>query len=177
MATLTINFTAPNPIPSNGYRVKYWLTSNPGNVTTVTPNPTASPIVINNVPVGAYTGSIEVSCGGNTYSSPQTFTATATAPTITVVSAYGSFEPCIGGTIDDYIGGQITVSRPVPVDTNFGISVSYVDRNLVCGVSNYNTTIYGTILAGSTTGTVNACTNGTYVPSGGTICSATGFLQ
>ena len=52
--TLTISFTAASPTPTNGYRVKYWPTSDPTNITTVSPNPTSSPVTISGLAQNAY---------------------------------------------------------------------------------------------------------------------------
>lgn len=74
MANLTISFTAATPTPANGYRVKYWNIDNLANITTVSPNPTSSPVIIS-VPAGNYAGTIESACGGGQFSSIQNFTA------------------------------------------------------------------------------------------------------
>lgn len=99
-------------------------------------------------------------------------------PTPTVTGASAGFEPCIGGTVDDHLGGQITLSGPVSVDTNFSIAVSYAPYPLSCSPGS-NITVYlgGTVLAGESTGTVVACSSGIYVQGGGTVCSAIGTLQ
>ena len=80
MASLTINFTPASPTPSEGYRVKYWPTSNISNITTVTPNPTSSPVVITGLTESSYAGTIESSCGSGQYSSTQSFSAAITNP-------------------------------------------------------------------------------------------------
>lgn len=80
MASLTINFTQASPVPSDGYRVKYWPTSNISNITTVTPNPTSSPVVITGLTESSYAGTIESSCGSGQYSSTQSFSAAITNP-------------------------------------------------------------------------------------------------
>jgi hypothetical protein len=72
MPTLNITFPAPSPAPSSGYRVKYWPTDNPANITT-------SIIATNSLSVPgltgtSYTGTIEVICGEGAYSSPRNFT-------------------------------------------------------------------------------------------------------
>lgn len=72
--TLVITFTPVSPAPQAGYRVRYWPTNSPLSVTTVAPNPTASPIAIPGLPESSYSGTIEVSCGGGTFSSPASFT-------------------------------------------------------------------------------------------------------
>lgn len=47
--TLQISFTAASPTPANGYVVKWKKTTDTG-YTTVSPNPTSSPVTINSVP-------------------------------------------------------------------------------------------------------------------------------
>jgi len=73
--TLTITFTAASPAPANGYRVKYWPTSNPSNITTVSPNPTSSPVTISGLTQNSYSGTVEADCGGGNYSSISSFGA------------------------------------------------------------------------------------------------------
>ena len=84
---LTINFTPPT---GNGYqfvteyRVKYWPTSSPTNVSTVFTN--AFPLVLTDLNSTSYSGTIEAKCG-NVYGSPRSF------PPAAVVSSGGG-----GGT-------------------------------------------------------------------------------
>lgn len=73
MPTLTLTFPTVSPAPPNGFRVKYWPTDNPTNITEVSPNPISSPININ-VTDYDYTGTIEPSCGGGVYGAPVPFT-------------------------------------------------------------------------------------------------------
>lgn len=73
--TLTITFTAASPAPANGYRVKYWPVSDPSNITTVSPNPTSSPVVISGLPQNSYAGTVEADCGGGNYSSINSFSS------------------------------------------------------------------------------------------------------
>ncbi len=72
--TLVITFTPVTPAPQAGYRVRYWPTNSPLNVTTIAPNPTGSPVAIPGLTETSYSGTIEVSCGGGTFSSPASFT-------------------------------------------------------------------------------------------------------
>lgn len=78
MATLTISFSSNNN-PTNGYIVKYRQV---GTVpyTTVTPNPTGSPILISSLGAGvSYEGTIQADCGNGQYGSISTFSATVAA--------------------------------------------------------------------------------------------------
>ena len=69
MASLTLTWTAASPAPANGYRIKYWPTSTPATISTVSPNPIASPYTINGLAeITPYSGTIEASCEGSAYS-------------------------------------------------------------------------------------------------------------
>jgi hypothetical protein len=172
MATLSITFPAASPTPSMGYRVKYWPTSNPSNVTTAITATNSFTAV--GLAATSYSGTVEASCGGGSFGSPRSFTAA----TVTVTSASAGFQPCIGGTIDDFLGGQITVSAPVSVDTTFSIEVQYTVTGVSCNPNtNLRTTIYGTIPAGFATATIDPCVGGgQYIPGGGTVCNAVGSI-
>lgn len=81
MASITLTWTAASPTPANGYRIKYWPTDTPSNISTISPNPIASPYTITGVTDNTnYTGTIEASCEGAAYS-------TAVSWSITPVSA------------------------------------------------------------------------------------------
>lgn len=81
MASITLTFTGSVPAPVNGYRIKYWRTATPGTVITVTPNVTSSPYTITGLENGTnYSGTIEASCAGGTYSTPVSWSVTATTP-------------------------------------------------------------------------------------------------
>jgi len=78
MATITINFSTTNN-PTYGYIVKYRQV---GTVpyTTVTPNPTTSPILITGVGSGlSYEGTIQADCGNGQYGTVSTFNITTSA--------------------------------------------------------------------------------------------------
>ena len=78
MATLTLTF-ATNNTPTNGYIVKYRQV-NTTSYTTVTPNPTGSPILITGLGAGAsYEGTIQGDCGNGQYGTVSTFNATVAA--------------------------------------------------------------------------------------------------
>lgn len=76
--SLNINWTAASPVPANGYRVKYWPTSNPGSITTVTPNVSGTSHTISGLAGTSYSGTVEASCGGGNFSTAQNFSATFT---------------------------------------------------------------------------------------------------
>lgn len=78
MATLTLSFTSDNN-PTNGYIVKYRQV---GTIeySTVTPNPTSSPIQIQSLGAGVtYEGTIKADCGNGQYGTLSTFSATVAA--------------------------------------------------------------------------------------------------
>jgi len=91
--TLTISFTPANPAPSNGYRVRYWATSSPDIVTTVSPNPTSSPVTISGLIFNSYAGTIEAACGGGNYSSITSFSASTSGTSYNAISTY--YIPCV----------------------------------------------------------------------------------
>ena len=62
MATLTINFTPASTPPANGYIVKYRKVGDP-LYTVISPNPTASPVIVSGLISGQYEGSVQSSCG------------------------------------------------------------------------------------------------------------------
>jgi hypothetical protein len=57
---LSISFTEASPVPSGGYLVRYWPTSNPTNIQTTTI--TGSPAVITGLSETSYAGTIESIC-------------------------------------------------------------------------------------------------------------------
>jgi hypothetical protein len=94
-------------------------------------------------------------------------------------SAGGSMEPCIGGSIDDYMGANVFLTAPVTVDTNFDVVVYFQQLNgSPCGFPNITSNFANsqsftvTVLAGENQGSVDACTQGQYFPSGANICGA-----
>lgn len=76
MATLTINFTPASPAPLNGYNVQY-RAFGASSYTTLTPNPTSSPVTIPGLADGtSYEGIIKSDCGDGLFSSETPFTVT-----------------------------------------------------------------------------------------------------
>jgi len=95
----------------------------------------------------------------------------STAVTASVTGVGGFMQPCVGGTIDDNMGASIGISNPVDVDTTFVVNVSYYTNYAGCNnASSYAFTL--TIPSGSSSDNFNACTNGYYISTGATICSA-----
>lgn len=76
MASLTLNFTPPTTPEYTyvtEYRVKYWPTNTPTNISTVFTE--GFPLVITDLTATSYTGTIEAKCG-NVYGSPRSFATT-----------------------------------------------------------------------------------------------------
>jgi hypothetical protein len=101
-----------------------------------------------------------------------TTTSTTTVPPLSAIGVNGYMQPCIGGTIDDYMGASVTLSGPVIVDTEVVVNVNYVFPGNSCGFGESTQAIYLTIPSGSTTDNFDACLNGIYFSGGATICSA-----
>lgn len=110
-------------------------------------------------PYGYNAGTIIIS-GSCTISSPSS-----------VIGVYGSMEPCIGGTIDDHMGAFVSIDNPVNIDTDFNVTVYYYAPGGSC-VSPSQQSFTVTIPSGSTSSNFNACSNGYYISTGATICSA-----
>jgi hypothetical protein len=94
-------------------------------------------------------------------------------------NAGAGMEPCIGGTIDDFMSASVYLTAPVTVETNFDVTVYYQQiGGSSCGYPNItsnfasSTSFTVTVLAGESNGAVNACTQGQYFPSGANICGA-----
>jgi hypothetical protein len=78
MATLTLSFNSDNN-PTNGYIVKYRQVGTT-QYTTVTPNPTSSPVIIGSLGAGVtYEGTIQADCSNGQFGSITTFSATVAA--------------------------------------------------------------------------------------------------
>jgi hypothetical protein len=91
-------------------------------------------------------------------------------PTVTSVGGY--MQPCVGGSIDDFMGASVSVDLPVDVDTTFEVSVKYVLPGNSCGAGESTQSIYPIILSGQTSSNFDACLNGVYFSSGAVICGA-----
>lgn len=73
---LVVSFTGSNPAPANGYIVK-WKTASQNIYTQVVPNPTSSPVTINNVPACEDINvTVQSACGPGSSSSEVTTTVT-----------------------------------------------------------------------------------------------------
>lgn len=251
MATLTINFTSNNN-PTNGYIVKYRQVGT-SQYTTVSPNPTGSPVLITGLGAGmSYEGTIQADCGNGQYGVTGTFNAavaakftmardpssaanacaltnfnytfyaavsvlqigtqlyvddalsigystggyysdgvwvyqvssvgvvlskTACASNITVVNAYAYPAVCEGGSVNNVVGGSITVSAAVSVPTPFEIAVTYYTSSGSCNSVTESVIIYGTIQAGQTSGYIDPCAGGALASGIMGVCNAVGTIN
>jgi hypothetical protein len=110
--------------------------------------------------------------GTGTYSTLEACEAVCTGGAISVLGINAYMQPCVGGTIDDFMGADVTLSGPVDSDVEFQINVSYVLPGNSCGVGESTQSIYVTVPNGSSSSSFNACTSGAYFSSGATICGA-----
>jgi hypothetical protein len=132
--TLTITFAETNPDPQGGYRIKYWPTNSPASVTTITPNPTSSPVVISGLNGTSYTGTVEAACGGGNYSTPATFTGVAgssgaaTLATGTACSSgYGNY--ILTGTVGNVVRLRLSISGLISPTSTAWLSASMGSTN------------------------------------------------
>lgn len=91
--------------------------------------------------------------------------------TVNVESVSGYMQPCIGGTIDDYMGAGLTLDQSVTVDTIFDVEVYWTQRGTGCSFP-YTQTFAVTVFAGQTYGDIDPCLVGANYPSGADICGA-----
>jgi hypothetical protein len=91
---------------------------------------------------------------------------------LTVTSVFATMEPCIGGTIDDYMAANVSLNDTVSMDTNINVTVYWTQLNggSCASPNTQGFTVF--IPAGQSSGSINACTQGAYFPQGALICSA-----
>lgn len=76
MASVNLTWNAVTPAPISGYRIKFWPSASPTVVSTISPNPTTNSYTITGLGAGvSYSGTIESTCSGGTYSTPVSWTA------------------------------------------------------------------------------------------------------
>lgn len=146
-----------------------WFQVNSSGVVIALGTCSAPPVVSYNCVSGTCT---DPGDGTGTYSTLEACEAACggAEPTVLGINAY--MQPCVGGTIDDFMGADVTLDAPVDVDTEFQINVSYVFPGNSCGTGESTQSIYVTILAGNSSSSFNACTSGAYFSSGAVICGA-----
>jgi len=130
----------------------------------------------------APTNTTSITFTGDYFSSAPTTTysdcnACQTPPPSKVTQVGGSMQPCIGGTIDDYMGASVTLDNNVDVDTIVSVTVyfQYGGSGISCLYPIYlnNTATFNVLVqAGSNYGTVDACSQGQYFPQGAVICGS-----
>jgi hypothetical protein len=81
-------------------------------------------------------------------------------------------EPCIGGSIDDYMGANVVLTGPVDIDTIFDVDVKFVYPGNSCGTGESTQGFSITVPSGSSASNFNACLNGAYFSGGANICDA-----
>jgi hypothetical protein len=177
MATITVNFTPASGIAS--YRVCYVPAGSTNPPTCI--NVTGSPVVIEEgITCGVrYDVAVASVCppGAEHEHSSEVFAQTLALDcveppkTINVLGASGYMEPCIGGTINDYMGAVVYLDSAVTVNTIFNVIVRWSDLNTDCSFF-YEQTLSVEILAGETTSNFNACNQGVFISSGANICGA-----
>lgn len=154
MATLQIDFTAPTPVPANGFVVKYRQVGTTP-YTTVFPNPTSSPVIIT-IPSGtSYEGTIKSDCGNS-----------STSPEFSFI-AYGSVA------INVPVGITVTATC-----SNVNPPVSYISNaysDIAPGVTVYTDQALTNVLAGplyimNSFGVVFNILDGVVGASTGTVC-------
>jgi hypothetical protein len=136
MATLSVLFTPPGTPPANGYRVRYWLASNPSNVFTVSPNPTSSPVTITGLTGTSYQGTIEADCGGGLYSSLNNFSAD------TIIG-----DPCLSGNVTAVTNCSGGETKTFTLATGNSVNVSL--HGFIYSSLGMTNTISGRLLTGS----------------------------
>lgn len=106
MATLTITFDAPSPTPLSGYQVQY-KTFSETEYTTVSPNPTSSPVVISGLlDETTYEGIIKSDCGNGLYGEeiPFVVTGDVVIPEFDYLVARYYWAPGAGTDLDTLTG-------------------------------------------------------------------------
>lgn len=150
--TVSVSFTAPTPAPSGGYIVKWKKSADADSTyTQVTPNPTASPVSIPNVPAcDDLTVSVQASCGGGT-------TSTASLTTITGV---GYKLKCGCGFSGNYSGSGAYNYPNIPIDFTGVANGSQITLS-------YNPAVrYNTFTILNVTDSTDVVTSGSTINSG-----------
>ena len=140
MATLSITFPAVTPAPSLGYRIKYWPTSSPSNITTTTTS--TNSLTIPGLMETSYTGTVEAICGSGNYSTPVSFTGAATASGAATLAVGIACSSGIGnynltGTVGHIVRVKLTVSGLLTPTSNSWLSA-------IMGSTNPNFSVNGT---------------------------------
>jgi hypothetical protein len=124
MATLTLSFTEASPVPGDGYVVKY-REAGGGAYTQVTPNPSASPVVIPGLDdTKAYEGFIQSMCDAGFLSDPVSFSVGAIAVLENFDFMVLRYKNNSGGSdLDTFTG---FADNGLAADIDYGASTNWV---------------------------------------------------
>jgi len=125
MATLTLTFTDPSPVPYGGYIVKYRKIGTTA-YTTLTPNPISSPINISGIETGAgYEGTVQSDCGNSVSSPSVSFVAYGSTEIYTMLSN-SSTGICTAPVTSVYLAstGDVTSGTTVYSDQALTVPVA-----------------------------------------------------
>lgn len=112
MASINLSWTASTPAPVNGYRIKYWPTTYPTQIITVAPNVIGTSYTLNVATGVSYSGTIEASCTGGTYSTPVSWSVVAGGGTSSENYNYWDMQE-VNCTTGDVIAYNVTVALPL----------------------------------------------------------------
>ncbi len=108
--------------------------------------------------------------GTGTYSTLAACEAVCGTAAVNVTSIGAYMEPCVGGSINDFMGADVSLDAPVSADTTIQLEVLYtIPPNNCSGGLSY-TSFSILIPEGQSNGSVNACTGGQYFATGANIC-------
>ena len=91
---------------------------------------------------------------------------------LAVSSVSGYMASCTGGSINEYMGAELYLDSEAQSDITFDVRVSYVFTGNTCGASKLSQDFTIVVPAGDSSGSVDACSGGLYVPGGAEICGA-----
>lgn len=153
MATLTINFTVPTPLPYGGFVVKYRPIGGSA-YTTVIPNPISSPVTITGLTPGTgYEGSIRSECGNGSQSPEINFVAYASNQVYTLI---GTSLPatCLASASPVYLTSAYTdIATGATVYTDAGLTTPLATATHIMATNGTVYTITSSGVVGSVAGT------------------------
>jgi hypothetical protein len=165
--SIQIDFTPPAIAPAEGYRVK-WRVAGYTAYTTISPNPTTSPIVIAQVPVCSnLEGTIEASCGNGNYGSPVAFvvaadsTASGSGSTITGTNSAN----CNGGTTGTIVSTN-AFSKIQLTTTYYSLTGTMQGATLTIRDASTSAVVFTLVAPVSTVNTPNSVLSSTTLPAG-----------
>jgi hypothetical protein len=165
--SVQIDFTPPAIAPAEGYRVK-WRVAGYTAYTTISPNPTTSPIVIPQVPVCTnLEGTIEASCGNGNYGSPVAFVVGADS---TASGGRGSITGtnsanCNGGATGTIVTTN-AFSKIQLTTTYYSLTGTMQGATLTIREASSGNTVFTLVAPVSTVNTPNSVLTPTTLPAG-----------